>query len=383
MFLQSIISQFNYQVLENPTVLWNSPTTGNYNSISGIEYITLATPVGENNLAFNHICFAKECYGKIYVMYNTTNQIEGNPGGFVRYQYSDDYGLTWSNPITLFEPQDDLTKNGRTEDGRVIIPAGFVIINGELYAIGDVTDYTADQSSRVGVGEIARKINADNTLNDIYWIDTLSGSFTAPEPISGYPSYTFNESLRALIRDYVIQNPPEQPTRYYGVPDNDPLNTWRTYHNGNQLAEPSIVQLPTGGYLKLWRALSGFTNIKIGQVSDNGVVWGETFATEIPDSPSSTVTLNVDNKILVIGNNEGSTRTPLFLAISQDGLTYNSENIYNVDTENNPAQYPDAFKNIGVQYPAAIRMSNNKILVAYSVNKEDIRIAIFELPEIV
>ena len=385
MIIQTVISQNNNEAIElSPNLYWGGSLSGDYPTIPNITYVTLFSPTIDNVDTYNHIAFVKECYGKIYVMYATSSKIEANAGQRVRLQVSSDYGYTWSEPTTLFEGMDDPSKDPYTELGRIIIPAGFVVIDGELYAIGDVTDTKAGAVDRVEVGEIVRKINSNDSFGTQYWIDNPDGTFIAPPPISGYPSFTFNTTLRLKIREHVKYNPESQPTRYYSVPIPDPLICWERYYDGNELVEPSVVELPNkDGYLKLWRALSGYTTIKIAQTSNDGVIWNDTFETPIPDSPSATKIMNVNNEVLIFGNNQGGVRSPLFLALSSDGFNYENNNIYNIDTETTGAMFPETYKNTGVAYPESELMSNGKIICVYSVNKEDIKCAIFNKPTLI
>lgn len=385
MILQAIIQQSYNQIPVDlqPPVIWNAAKNGYYNPLSDILYTDLWNPMTEDDKTYNHHPFVEEHNGKLHFMHSTTNADEENPGMYVRYTTTD-LDLTNQEPYSdLFPPQDDLTK-ARSLGGRVCVPSGFAKVGGDLYALTDVNDRSSgsDPRPRIGVGILARKVNNDGSFGTIYWIENVDGSLNAPNPISGYPAYTFNASLRNQIRDYFLNNPEERTDWYFSVPSSDPLYTEEDF-NGKRLTEPRIVQIPDERYMKIWRLVDTVVTNKVVQFSQYGFDWGAPYDSQIPDSPSRTMVLKLSNNVVaVIGNNEGDLRDPLFLALSSDGLNYEAVNVYNIDNETSGAVYPGHGKGAGVQYPHAIQLSNEKLCVIYSVNKEDIRAAIFDKPQL-
>lgn len=391
MILQSIISQGkNYEdFLGNPDFSWGGADNGNYPDTLNPTKVFLVIPDTINVNTYHHHPIIEEHNNAIHVMYSTTNADEENAGMYVWYQKSYDYGLNWTNPVTLIEPQDDLTKDVNTQGGRVVIPSAFSIINNELYCVCDVNDRSSINESnprtRDGVGVLARKINNNETFGDIYWIENIDSSFNPPANVVGYPSYLFNETLRQEIRNYFINNPDKRPRWYYSVSDVDILYSEFNNFNSGYLTEPSIVKMPNNQYLKMWRYVGGSLN-KFAQTSDYGNYFNSPYETNIPDSPSVTEIYRLNNnEICIVGNNKGTSgisRSPLYFAISTDGFNYESNDIYNVDSETSGPNFPGLNKNTGVAYPDIIQMSNNKIIVVYSVNKEDIKVSIFDKPTI-
>lgn len=378
MILQSIISQSPKDLQPQPPVVWNANTNGNYKELLGLNQIktTVFSPIAAGNKAYNHHSHVIEFMGEIHIMYSTANDDEEEPGQYVRHQKSIDGGITWTSSIVLLESQDDIAK-GWSVAGRVCIPAGFAIANGNLYAIVDINDKGASNTSRTGVGVLAVKIN-DASFDAPVWIENVDGTAVAPISIVGFPSYFFDNNIRTPIRSY-LSIPNNFPTWYYSVPQSDILYT-RDVFEGNLVAEPSTTLLPNSQYLRLYRLLVGNSNTKIAQTSNDGIIWNDLYDTGIPDHPSRTKFLNFNCYMGVIGNNNSEDRTPLFIALSQDGLTYELANIYNIDSETNLPVFPGIYKDTGVQYPDAIQLQNGKICVVYSVNKEDIKVSIFNKP---
>lgn len=383
MLLQAIIQQSEAlkEFEAQPTITWNAATSGDYNALT-TGNVDLWTPTAADDKTYNHHPFVIEHFGKLHFLHSTTNADEENPGMHVRYTTTD---LDLSNQQAyqdLIPPQDDLTKD-RSLGGRVCVPSGFAVFNGDLYALTDVNDRGAgsDPRPRIKVGVLARQINSNGSFGTIHWIENEDGSLTAPSSISGYPAYTFNITLRNGIRDYFLKNPEQRTDWYYSVPDSDPLFTDGTFTSG-YLTEPRVVRLPSEQYLKIWRLVDNVVTDKVIQTSNDAFNWNDPYLSSIPDSGSRTMALTTTNNIVVIiGNNEGG-RNPLYLALSSNGLTYEASNVYNIDTETVGAVYPGYGKGIGVQYPHAIQLSNGKLCVTYSVNKEIIRVTIFDIPQL-
>jgi hypothetical protein len=381
MILQTIISQSN--TLENnipqPPVSWEAATSGNYPDLTGLNQtkVTLFAPTTINVNCYNHHPHCIEFDGAIHVIYSTANKDEEEAGQYARYQKSTDGGATWSSPVVFLESQDDITK-GWAVAGRVCIPSGFSITGGKLYGIIDINDKGASNTSRIGVGIIAIEIKI-STLGNPFWIENVNGTLTAPAAISGYPIYLFDSILRAEIRAFLYV-PKNMPTWYFSVLSSDRLYTRDTF-GANAVSEPSSLILPNNQIFRLWRLLTGGSATKIAQTSLDGITWFDTYDTGIPDFPSKTKLNNIRNgKIGITGNADNVIRTPLFFGISNDGLTYKANNVYNMDTQTVAAVFSGIYKDTGVQYPDTIQLNNNKIFCVYSVNKEDIKISVFDSP---
>lgn len=375
-------SQFQFEPPYEEPVIWNAPVSGDYPVLTGVSQsiVTMSTPPGANDKAFNHHPHVIELDGVIHAMYSTANTDEEEPGQYVRYQQSLDFGLTWSSPVVLLESQDDITK-GWTTGGRVCIPAGWAIVDGNLYACNDINDRGASGGARTGVGILASKVSKLGAIGNPVWIKNVDGTTTAPTPVVGYPSYLFNTTLSAKIINY-FSLPGNRPTWWFSTPTSDPLRS-RILFGADECSEPSDVRLPSGKYLSLWRLLAPGADVKIGRMSIDGQNWGDTFETEIPDHPSRTemVLLSTGN-IGITGNGDNTNRTPLFFAQSKTGLKYETNNVWNVDTQTVAPTYPGVFKDTGVQYPDILMMSNGRVMIIYSDNKEDMKVSTFDVPPI-
>jgi Neuraminidase (sialidase) len=118
---------------------------------------------------------------------------------------------------------------------------------------------------------------------------------------------------------------------------------------------------------------------------DGGKTWTTNEKTDIPDSPSKTVTGTLPNgKTYLIGNQiqssvRGHTRDPLVISLSADGKTFNWAAAIRHGTP--PLRYPGKSKDHGFQYPSAIVVGKS-LWVIYSINKEDVAISRIPLSEL-
>jgi len=362
----------------SPTI-WGGAISGNYTALSGVgqTFVTTWTPTVANDRAYNHHPFIIEHDGAIHIMYSTGNTNEEESGQYVRYQKSVDGGATFSSPVTLVVPQ-DIT--GGYLARRVCIPSNFIVVEGDLYAIVDINNRASGSSGvRTGVGTLAVKINSNATFETPFWFINPAGNTTAPTPIIGFPSYSFNTLIGSKILNALI-NSVRRPSFFYSCPTSNPMYTVSSYKTV-RMEEPTVSKLDNGLWIRLWRILDT-TYKKIAQYSFDGINWGGLNITNIPDWASrSELFRTADGRVVLVGNNNTPTnRTPLFFAQSADGLEFKATNTYNIDTESTGPVYPGTFKETGVQYPYITQLANGKIAVIYSVNKEKIRVSIFDLP---
>jgi hypothetical protein len=387
MILKTVISQSNEKdniYSEQPPITWGGADTGDYTTITTDSKTNIFVPSVAGVKNYNHGAGIIEFYG-VGVLHCLWYSANTNETGVINVLYSKsiNFGINWSAPVEIFEFQDDPAKNPASFPCRQIIASGFVVINAELYAVGDVNDLdTTVTPVRTGVGVLARKIESGGVFGAVYWIDDRNGTLTPPAEIPTYPTYTYNITLRNQIKTELIKNPEKRFVWYQGSLLNDILNT-EGIHDSKRITEPSVCKLTNGQFLKLWRIVDTPPLFKIAQTSNNGSIWGATYETEIPDNPSKSVIFNYDNNIIIVGNNGTVNRYALFFAQSPDGYGYNSNNTYNIDKSTSNPVYSGLGKNAGCQYPSVIKLSNNKIACVYSISKEGIRIAIFDKPALI
>ena len=390
MILKSIISQSNYTedvFDEQPITTWGSADTGDYTTLTGVTKVDIFTPTTTGVDTYNHGGQIIEYYGNGVFHAVWYNSALNEPSATrMKYSKSIDYGLTWTIPVVIFEYQSDVTDDYEVTISRQVIPSSFVPINDELYMVVTVSDLeylnTDFATRRIGVGCACRKINSNGTFGTIYWIENVDGTFTAPTEIATFPVYTFNTTLRSQVRQYYTDNVDKQPTWWHGVPNTDVFKTYKTI-DGRDVVEPSVVKLPSGQYLKLWRTVDSIPLFKWAQTSNYGFYWSDIYETDIPDMPSKTDNITDGNEVILVGNNGNQPRDGLFLSLSSDGLNYTDANTYDIDRDDAGQQFTGFAKGGGCQYPSIIKMSDGRFMCIYSVRKEIIRVAIFDKPTLI
>lgn len=390
MILKTVISQSNFEdniFQDEPVTDWGAALDGNYSTLSNTK-TTIFIPTTTDVNTYNHHIQGKQYYNDdIHVMFTTHRNAERGYGSRIRYSKSEDNGATWSTPIELLESQDTETKDYTTLSGRQSIACGFAVYNSELYAIIDINDLTANAATRTGVGVLAVKINNNSTFGTPTWIDTPQSDFIAPAAIATFTSYSFDTSLRTNLRDYMVNNQYKNNLiSYFSTSIYDPLYV-RLDFGGDTLSEPTVAQLPTGQYLKLWKdGDTSSADYKVGQTSKNQITWNSPYITAIPDINARTRILKLNNEeVALVGNNQHATaiRDPLFFALSNDGLTYLNGNTYNIDVTTYPAQFSGQGKGQGAQHPSLFELNNGQICVCYDWNKEEVYSAVFNKPTLV
>ena len=309
---------------------------------------------------------------------HTTGGEEG-PGQKVMCRHASD-GQNWSAAGDLFPSLDD---HGDAFDaGRVVIANGFARVNGNLYAIGETSDNEAKESGesrqRTGLGRLARKINPDGSLGNVFWLDS-----DPPAPKAGYPqvpdpgSDPSLASTASAIRNYLDQ-PLNQPAWDYIARNNNTEPTG----DGKRLVEPSTYQRPGGSLVRLFRDTGNRGFLYARESNDGGQSWSTPTQTNVPDSPSKTISGTLpDGRTYMIGNqvnDKAYERDPLTLAISRDGVNYDWAAAIRFDRPG--IEFPGDGKGPGYQYPAAT-VDGNELVVTYSIGKEDIAVSRFAIPQ--
>lgn len=132
-------------------------------------------------------------------------------------------------------------------------------------------------------------------------------------------------------------------------------------NDGRQFAaiQPSILLHGDGRLQALGRTRQG-TIFEIWS-EDNGLTWGEMTASELPNPSSGTdaVTL-ADGRHLIVYNHTRRGRSPLNVAISDDGRQWEAALVL----ESDPGEY---------SYPAVIQSSDGLVHITYTWNRRRIR----------
>ena len=315
-----------------------------------------------------------------------SNHLEGHatggeegPGQKVKYAWKPAAGA-WRPAADLFPSLDD--HGDAFGAGRVVTANGFAHVDGATYAIAEVADNQAkapgETRVRNGLGRLARQVNPDGSTGDVFWLDG-----DPAEPLQGYPQFPDPQSDPALaptataIKNYLAQ-PLNKPAWDFVARNDGPLETG----DGEDMVEPTTYQRPDGSLVRLWRDGGRRGFLYAQQSTDGGATWTEPQQTNVPDSPSKTVSgMLPDGRVYMVGNQTNEVaygRDPLTLAISRDGVHFDWAAAIRYDAPN--IEFPGKGKGKGYQYPS-VTIDGDEMVVTYSIGKEDVAVSRFAVPK--
>ena len=147
-------------------------------------------------------------------------------------------------------------------------------------------------------------------------------------------------------------------------------------------AEASWYQLDSGRIMMFWRDEGATERLAFTCSDDGGRTWMKPTVTDIPDSMSRIYAGRLsDGRYYLIGNTWPKLldRMHLMLSISDDGQTFNE--IYTLVDDPTSQRAVGLLKADGYQYPCCM-VEKDRLIVGYSVNKEDIEVGIVDTTKI-
>jgi predicted neuraminidase len=145
--------------------------------------------------------------------------------------------------------------------------------------------------------------------------------------------------------------------------DSSPLPGAQERNQTTGIIQPSVVSLG-GTHLRFYaRSTANIARITVADSFDNGVTWTGAKPIDIPNPNSGIDAVALkDGRVVLVFNNATTGRTPLNLAVSEDG-----EHFKIFDTlEDQPGEY---------SYPAMIQGQNGDLYITYTWNRKSIRFA--------
>ena len=338
--------------------------------VSGSRTFTLyrATPETGTYAHHGHVAYFRNA---LYAAWSNHAQDEDAPGQHVQIRRSADLGETWTDPVVLFPPLDDVAP--ASEDGpgrRKQCSNGFAVVDGVLYAFSEVWDKTGEKQ-RDGLGRLARAISAEGTLGSPFWLRA------APPPArTTGPAYPAGDPSLVQKIDAHLGRPGNELTW-----DFRHLTTRPRADDGHQLCEPTRAwRLPDGTWCRMYRDLGGSRCNYASFSHDDGATWTAPTRTDFPDACSrATSGMLPDGQVYVISNISRQQRDPLAISLARDGMRF--DRVALIRSGVPPRRYEGRYKDIGFQYPHA-GVAGDSLRVIYSVNKEDVEITSIPLTDL-
>ena len=150
----------------------------------------------------------------------------------------------------------------------------------------------------------------------------------------------------------------------------DLAKTWRAtppLNDGESIAaiQPSILRHKDGALQAVGRTRQGRI-FSIGS-RDDGLTWDRMRLTDLPNPSSGTDALTLqDGRHLLVYNHTSKGRTPLNVAISEDGIRWHAAAVL----ENVPGEY---------SYPAVIQTRDGRVHITYTWRRTRVRHAVLDV----
>lgn len=336
-----------------------------------------------------------------YAMWSNHRFGEDGPGQRVMYATSEN-AAEWSEAQVLFpSPQEMLPSE---QKGIVLTALRWVSVNGHLYAVvrchANIGFENAAGTSLSDTRDSEHPFRARKSYDGFYRrlrpngepgpIKPLGPETPPADELDFTPESWEDPEVRQTSREVIqaLQQPANIPAwNPPGIEIPDGIGT-------RGLCEPTVYQAADGTYVMLLRDLD-YSHRMYVSTSENVHEWPTARPTDIPDSPSlsTTVTLE-DGSVLLIGNQmapefdnadevEHYGRDPLTVAVSPDG--YKFKTVFALRCgghEFRVSQSEVAGRGGGAQYPSAA-VHENMLYVLYSMGKEDIQISSVPISEVV
>ena len=279
--------------------------------------------------------------------------------------------ITWSSPNCLVGDRND---KGIAHCSMAIKNAG-----DKLYVVAKKEDTIIDAAAP-GM----RRINPETQQLSVYesedgkdwkkvfdFTDQLMGFFEDPEPTTdgNLLAIATLKSGPAFLR-WPGENLCEHP-EVISVPP--PPGTEFPYGEG------SWYQTKDGTIIAFWRDEGQSCRVWVNYSTDGGRTFSELAMTDIPDSMSRVYVGRLRDGRFFLCNNAFPTllnRMYLFLMLSDDGYVFNR--VYLLIDDPTAQRAKGLLKADGYQYPCCV-VEDGRLLVGYSVNKEDIECGIVDV----
>ncbi len=335
---------------------------------------------------YNHHSNLVKWKGKYWFAWDNCMVNEEWPGQRTLIAHSDD-ARAWSEPI--------LVADGDEERGIVRNCGGLYACGDRLYAFiqekWDLVHATAPGMSMHDNTKVSTRFDLWASSDGVQWEMVKEGHLGVMWMLEN-PRLTREGRLMGPITTHdskpgIVLWPGDDPEERPEVIEMPYACDARQYYEGH---DEGLFLYGEGSWYtddenRIWmfeRDESASTYLGVALSEDGGQTWTEVMRSNFPDSMSRVFAGRLaDGRFFLVGN---STRIHMdrnffALSLSDDGAKFNK--MYRLVKEPTRQRFAGHLKTDGYQYPSCL-VDGDRLLIGYSVNKEDIEIGIVDTTEI-
>lgn len=377
-------------------MITNCPETARISRLEG--HHELIFQASDRKAAYSHHPQITSLNGTLFVTWSIGHFHEDGPGQRMVISRSEDRGLTWSPPETL------MAVTSGEHRPPCITSGGLYVWEGGITAYYSSYEFTLEGAlSFAETGVEARGSSTVPHLQEVHTgvLTSTDGGTTWEHSGVRIPGFITNLSPVQLangrliltsnrmhawsddpagIHGWTISPLPGLPVDYYeGAGGDHPIQaSWR--HLG--ICEGAVYEVPGKPVRLLSRTSKGF--LALAESPDCGATWTAPSPTGFTDCGSRMQFGRLpDGRYFALNcpdpaqPESGLRRTPLVLALSEDGDVFDRHYIIG-DEPDRPPRFPGAYKHGRYGYPYAHCM-DGQLYIVNSVGKEDIECHVFNL----
>lgn len=349
--------------------------------------------------AYNHHSQLTHHNGAFHAMWSNHTHGEDGPGQRILYAKSKN-ATDWREPAALFPAPKKMIESEKM--GVALTAFQWIAIDDRLFAVAgchenvgfcdfEQTDFSPVRDeehpsrARKGYSTLAREVSDDGEKGSIFAIrEDLNPNIEFDVLPCDTPK--ISDEVSQLRK--ILTSRPGMPAWDFretlGFPD---------AFDGHRLCEPTVYRKKAGQYVMLLRDTVYSHRMYFSTLQDDGT-WAPARPTDIPDSPSLSDTVILDDgTVLLIGNQMAPkfdnpeetghySRDPLMVSVSPDGHVFEKAFALRCGVqEYRVPQSEVRGRGGGAQYPSAT-VHEGTLYVQYSMGKEDICVSWVPLAEI-
>lgn len=322
---------------------------------------------------YNHHSQVNKFKNKYYFAWSNGVIDEDTAGQRILISSSDD-AIQWSEPICIAGDKNDKVIS--------LSSLGLHTTEQKLYLVGGKVD-AHREASQVGM----RRIDPESHELGVYSSD------------NGHKwdyTFKFNDQIKGIFEDprstkegnlLCVAATKDGPAilRWPGTElceDPEIILIPQPHGSAFPYGESSWYQTDDGTIIIFWRDEGCSCRLWVNYSTDGGLTFSAPCISDIPDSMSRVYAGRLDDGRYFLCNNAFPTllnRMHLFLLLSDDGYIFNK--VYMVIDDPTSQRLKGLLKLDGYQYPCCLS-DGNRLLVGYSVNKEDIECGIVDVSKL-